>query len=211
TSARLSLAAWTTRFWARSCNDWKGGADPLVRGRRPRRPAGALHDASIVGPAAGRGRPARTRGSAPPTGEGFAPSGKNLYRGRCSPPHRQLPLPRYVEHDCVFRNRRNVVRNAIVEETHNVRAGRADLRDADVDLPHSWEGRRQSGELNEVGVHARDAARFIGLQRNLVGIIVANPHPQVSLGAHQAIAGDIPVGGLVRDLDQALPGAPDGD
>src|ERR1035437_9664966 len=35
------------------------GADPLVRGRRPRRPSRA------VVPAAGRGRPARTRGSAP--------------------------------------------------------------------------------------------------------------------------------------------------
>src|ERR1035441_3192188 len=43
-----------------------GGADPLVRGRRPRRPAGTLQGADIVGPAAGRGRPARTRGSAPP-------------------------------------------------------------------------------------------------------------------------------------------------
>src|ERR1035438_1046869 len=38
-----------------------GGADPLVRGRRPRRPA----DFSVA--AAGRGRPARTRLSAPPT------------------------------------------------------------------------------------------------------------------------------------------------
>ena len=38
------------------------GRSPLVRGRRPRRPAGALHDADTVGPAAGRGRPARTRG-----------------------------------------------------------------------------------------------------------------------------------------------------
>src|ERR1035441_8435524 len=43
-----------------------GGADPLVRGRRPRRPAGALQDADVV-PAAGRGRPARSRGSAPPS------------------------------------------------------------------------------------------------------------------------------------------------
>jgi hypothetical protein len=40
--------------------------DPLVRVGRPRRPAGALHDADTVGPAAGRGRPARTGGSAPP-------------------------------------------------------------------------------------------------------------------------------------------------
>src|ERR1035441_6904174 len=50
-----------------------GGADPLVRGRRPRRPAGALHGADIVGPAAGRGRPARTRGSAPPSGQSASP------------------------------------------------------------------------------------------------------------------------------------------
>ena len=43
---------------------WWGG--PPVRGRRPRRPARALQDAEIVAPDAGRGRPARTRGSAPP-------------------------------------------------------------------------------------------------------------------------------------------------
>src|ERR1035438_7754100 len=43
-----------------------GGADPLVRGRRPRRPAHTWQGADIVAPAAGRGRLARTRGSAPP-------------------------------------------------------------------------------------------------------------------------------------------------
>src|ERR1022692_1626089 len=41
------------------------GRPPPVRGRRPRRPARALHDADPIVPAAGRGRPARTRGSAP--------------------------------------------------------------------------------------------------------------------------------------------------
>src|ERR1017187_2175234 len=35
-------------------------------GRRPRRPARALHDTDIVVPTAGPGGPARTRGSAPP-------------------------------------------------------------------------------------------------------------------------------------------------
>src|ERR1035441_6301423 len=43
-----------------------GGADPLGRGRPPRRPAGAPQDADVVVWAAGRGRLARTRGSAPP-------------------------------------------------------------------------------------------------------------------------------------------------
>src|ERR1017187_1329593 len=43
-----------------------GGADPLVRGRRPRRPVRTLQDADALFPAAGRGRLARTRGSAPP-------------------------------------------------------------------------------------------------------------------------------------------------
>src|ERR1035438_936553 len=53
---------------------WPGGADPLVRGRRPRRPAHVRQDADVVGPAAGRGRPARTRGSASPFPEGgFSP------------------------------------------------------------------------------------------------------------------------------------------
>src|ERR1022692_3012819 len=48
--------------------DWWGG------GRRPRRPAGAPPDADIVVPAAGRGGPPRTRGSAPPFPEGgFSP------------------------------------------------------------------------------------------------------------------------------------------
>src|ERR1035441_2844465 len=46
---------------------WWGG--PLVRGRRPRRPAGALPGADVVVPAAGRGRPGPegtpTWGSAP--------------------------------------------------------------------------------------------------------------------------------------------------
>src|ERR1035437_4738980 len=44
----------------RSRQDYDCGADPLVRSRRPRRPS------RTVDPAAGRGRPARTRGSAPP-------------------------------------------------------------------------------------------------------------------------------------------------
>src|ERR1035438_8311588 len=35
-----------------------GGADPLVRGRRPRRPACTLQDADAVVPAAGQGCPA---------------------------------------------------------------------------------------------------------------------------------------------------------
>src|ERR1035441_10747554 len=39
-----------------------GGADPLVCGRRPRRPAGVLPHADIVVPTAGRGRPAQTGG-----------------------------------------------------------------------------------------------------------------------------------------------------
>jgi hypothetical protein len=43
-----------------------GRADPQVRGRRPRRPARVLQDADVVVPAADRGRPARTGGSAPP-------------------------------------------------------------------------------------------------------------------------------------------------
>src|ERR1017187_8126393 len=47
-----------------------GGADPLVRGRRPRRPACTLHVADHVVQAAGRGRPGPegtpTGGSAPP-------------------------------------------------------------------------------------------------------------------------------------------------
>src|SRR5450631_3993707 len=47
-----------------------GGADPLVRGRRPRRPTGTVQDVGIVEPAAGRGRPGPegtpTSGSAPP-------------------------------------------------------------------------------------------------------------------------------------------------
>jgi len=42
------------------------GADPPVRGRRPRRPARVVEEADTAAPAAGRGRPARTRGSAPP-------------------------------------------------------------------------------------------------------------------------------------------------
>src|ERR1035438_1968799 len=46
--------------------DLFGGADPLVRGRRPRRPAHTWQGADIVVPPAGRARPARTRGSAPP-------------------------------------------------------------------------------------------------------------------------------------------------
>ena len=41
------------------------GADPLVCGRRPRRPARAWQSAGTTVPAAGRGRPAQTRGSAP--------------------------------------------------------------------------------------------------------------------------------------------------
>src|ERR1035438_6080343 len=43
-----------------------GGADPQVRGRRPRRPAHTLQSADIVISAAGPGAPAGTRGSAPP-------------------------------------------------------------------------------------------------------------------------------------------------
>ena len=46
-----------------------GGADPPVRGRRPRRPAGAPHDADVVVPPAGQGSPGPegtpTGGSAP--------------------------------------------------------------------------------------------------------------------------------------------------
>src|ERR1035438_900333 len=38
-------------------SDLFGGADTLVRGRRPRRPAHALQGADIVVPAAGRGLP----------------------------------------------------------------------------------------------------------------------------------------------------------
>src|ERR1035438_3032490 len=49
----------------RTCID--RGAVPLAGDRRPRRPALALQDADIVAPAAGRGRPAQTRGSAPQT------------------------------------------------------------------------------------------------------------------------------------------------
>ena len=36
-----------------------GGADPQVRGRRPRRPARTLQDADRIVPAAGRGRDPR--------------------------------------------------------------------------------------------------------------------------------------------------------
>src|ERR1019366_3041139 len=57
-------------------------------GRRPRRPAGALQDADVVVPAAGRGRPGPegtpTRGSAPPTG----------FLRHCPPPaYCRFPLP----------------------------------------------------------------------------------------------------------------------
>src|SRR5450755_3007594 len=52
------------RALSRQLPDWWGG--PPVRGRRPRRPAGALLDADADVSAAGCGRPARTGGSAPP-------------------------------------------------------------------------------------------------------------------------------------------------
>ncbi len=55
---------------------WGG---PPVRGRRPRRPARGLQGADIEVPDAGRGRPARTRGSAP---HGRRPSA--LTAGNCS-------------------------------------------------------------------------------------------------------------------------------
>src|ERR1022692_706097 len=61
-----------------------GGADPLVRGRRPRWPAGAPQDADVVVSAAGQGRPARTRGSAPPGPEGV------VFRPCQSFPHHEL-------------------------------------------------------------------------------------------------------------------------
>src|ERR1035438_5148546 len=57
-----------------------GGADPLVRGRRPRRPARALQDADVVVLAAGRGRPARTGGSALP-GNRIRINSKSCYGG----------------------------------------------------------------------------------------------------------------------------------
>src|SRR5664279_5560208 len=59
----------------------KGGADPLVRGRRPRRPAGTLQDADVAVAAAGRGRPARTRGSAPPKQRGGFSALSSLTKG----------------------------------------------------------------------------------------------------------------------------------
>src|ERR1035438_1829272 len=71
---RANTGTWRSRheclmphtFLRNGQSDLFGGADPLVRGRRPRRPAHALQGADIVVPAPGRGRPARTRGSAPP-------------------------------------------------------------------------------------------------------------------------------------------------
>src|ERR1035441_5758011 len=53
-SANVTRAFVTLRQGRKTTlGEWWGG--PLVRSRRPRRPAGALHDADIVGPAAGRG------------------------------------------------------------------------------------------------------------------------------------------------------------
>src|ERR1019366_8334033 len=46
-----------------------GGADPLVRSRRPRRPAWALPDADLVLPAAGRGVPRGPGGPPHPSNE----------------------------------------------------------------------------------------------------------------------------------------------
>src|ERR1035438_215 len=44
-----------------------GGAAPLVRGRRPRRPAGALHDADIFGSGRGTRASRADPGAAPPS------------------------------------------------------------------------------------------------------------------------------------------------
>src|SRR5450759_4379991 len=62
-----------------------GGAVPLDRGRRPRRPACALQAADPVVPAAGRGRPARTGGSAPQLTQHSDP-GKNEWHWDEAPP-----------------------------------------------------------------------------------------------------------------------------
>src|ERR1017187_3583080 len=50
-----------------------GGADPLVRGRRPRRPAGAPQDADVVVSCGTRGSPADPGGR--PPGPAAAPPG----------------------------------------------------------------------------------------------------------------------------------------
>src|ERR1035438_8583216 len=76
--------------------DWWGG--PPGPRPTPRRPAGAPQDADVVVSAAGRGRPARTRGSAPPGPEGvvFRPclsdrnSNPSLTAGPAIPPAAQI-------------------------------------------------------------------------------------------------------------------------
>src|ERR1035441_9950569 len=71
----------------------RGGADPLVRGRRPRRPARFI-------PAAERGRPARTRGSAPLQGRLRAHRERSPHARTNSPTHaRRLPPPRRAARD----------------------------------------------------------------------------------------------------------------
>src|ERR1035438_6397131 len=71
TSSKVSLGVspsqWRRRFMLISPPMLHGGAVPLDRGRRPRRPVRARRYADVVVQAAGPGGPARTRGSAPPT------------------------------------------------------------------------------------------------------------------------------------------------
>src|ERR1039457_5701924 len=61
-----------------------GGADPLVRGRRPRWPDGAPPDADVVVAAAGQRGPPAARGAAPPGAAGV------VFRPCQSFPHHEL-------------------------------------------------------------------------------------------------------------------------
>src|ERR1017187_1431043 len=73
------------------------GAVPLDCGRRPRRPACALQAADIVAPAAGRGRPAQTRGSAPQILQ-YPDIGKSMWHWAKAPaPHLVLARQKNVE------------------------------------------------------------------------------------------------------------------
>src|ERR1019366_8716422 len=81
-------------MWRRPCRQRTvcadGGADPPVRGRRPRRPARAMQDVDHVVPVAGRGHPGP---EGTPTGGAAPPAEQDLYLGQgfCGIRHSCLP------------------------------------------------------------------------------------------------------------------------